>query len=95
MNVVSYLQTGNTVFPLGLRTTDVLYCEETPVAFTPAQALLICADDLARISADKLRNGVPVQREEQLLPGETYTVEATYTILENIAVQKKREVRQP
>lgn len=93
MNVVSYLQSGNTVFPLGIRTTDVLYCEETPVVFTPAQALLICTDDLARLSADKLKKGVPVQREERLLSGDTYSLEVTYTVLENIAVQRKRNTQ--
>lgn len=93
MSCVSYLQAGGTAFPIGSRTTDLLYCSTAEITLTPAQALLICADDLARRSAELLPNCQVESREERLRTGETFSLEAAYTILENIAEQRQIELR--
>ena len=91
MNGVSYLKAGNTVFPVGVRTADLLYCRETKISLTQAQAVLICADDLARRSAAGIGDSVVEQRIERLREGDVTALNATYNALENIAVQKRRE----
>ena len=91
MDSVSYLKNGGVVFPIGIRTTNLFYCSERETELTSAKACLICADDLARRAAVKLQNCVVELQSETLTDDRQFSLEASFVVLENVAVQTPPE----